>query len=345
MAILITGGAGYIGAHICVELLHEGYDIVVVDNFSTSNLEGLNRVKYITGKSFKVYNLDITDSDKIRQLFSKESIDSVIHLAGYKSVSESTATPLKYYANNIAGTITLCEVMQEFGVKRLVFSSSATVYAPSNHDGPISEDHPLGAINPYGQTKEIIEGILRNLYLSDQTWSIRILRYFNPVGAHESGQIGENPKGIPNNLMPYIAKVAGGELPVLSVYGSDYPTKDGTGIRDYIHVVDLARGHLHALKAAEASEEIDMFNLGTGRGYSVLEMVEAFERASGRSVPYILAPRRKGDTAICYADVSKAKKKLGWEAKKGINQMCHDAWQWDRRKHGSGSAGTVLLLP
>ncbi|MGY0691508.1 UDP-glucose 4-epimerase GalE [Virgibacillus sp. FSP13] len=328
MTILITGGAGYIGAHICLELLRANYEIVVVDNFSNSTPDTLERVKYMTGATFPVYHLDLLDKEGLLELFAKEGITSVIHLAGYKSVGKSTSNPLSYYANNIVGTITLCEVMQQFNVKNLVFSSSATVYAPTKHHGPISEEYPLGAINPYGKTKQIIEWMLHDLYSSDETWSIRILRYFNPVGADESGQIGENPKGVPTNLMPYMSMVALGILPYLSIYGNDYPTRDGTGIRDYIHVTDLARGHLYALENSWQSQGIDSYNLGTGKGYSVLEMVQAFEQSSGKHIPYAYAPRRNGDIAVSYADVSKAKEQLGWQATKGIASMCQDAWNW-----------------
>jgi UDP-glucose 4-epimerase len=339
LAILITGGAGYIGTHICLELLKEGYDIIVIDNFSNSNIEAVNRVSAIAERTFKVYRIDLINRYDLMQIFAKESIDSVIHLAGYKSVNESKNFPLKYYSNNIAGTITLCEVMQQFGVKNLVFSSSATVYSPSTQQAPISETHPLGAINPYGQTKQIIETILKELYSSDPTWSICILRYFNPIGAHESGQIGEDPKGVPNNLMPYISKVAIGTLPTLYIYGNDYPTHDGTGVRDYIHVEDLARGHLHALFRVINTSGIDVFNLGTGKGYSVLEMIRTFEQASGIEIPYTITARRTGDVAVCYADVKKAKEILGWEAKKGIDAMCADAWGWQQNNpDGYGDA-------
>ncbi|MBC5637999.1 UDP-glucose 4-epimerase GalE [Ornithinibacillus sp. BX22] len=331
MAILVTGGAGYIGTHLCVELLYAGYDVVVIDNFSNSNPEALRRVKRMTGKLLKIYKLDLMDKNRLAQVFSMERIDAVIHLAGYKSVSESTSTPLKYYANNIAGTINLCEVMQRNQIKRLVFSSSATVYAPTAQQAPITEEHPVGASNPYGYTKQMIEGILHGIAQSDPSWSIRVLRYFNPVGAHESGRIGEDPLGVPNNLVPYIANVAVGNLPTLFIYGNDYPTKDGTGVRDYIHVVDLAKGHLHALKKVMESIGFDTYNLGTGKGYSVLEMVKAFEEVSNKIIPYKVVSRRIGDVAICYADVSKAREKLGWEAKRDIMAMCRDTWRWKKR--------------
>lgn len=331
MSILVTGGAGYIGTHLCVELLHAGYDVVVIDNFSNSKLEALRRVKKLTGKFIKIYKMDLMDKEGLAQVFSMESIDSVIHLAGYKSVSESTSTPLKYYANNIAGTINLCEVMQRYQVKKLVFSSSATVYAPTAQQDPITEEHPLGASNPYGYTKQMIEGILHGIAQSDPAWSISVLRYFNPVGAHESGLLGEDPQGIPNNLVPYIANVAVGKLPTLFIYGNDYPTKDGTGVRDYIHVVDLARGHLYALKKVTESVGFDTYNLGTGNGYTVLEMVKVFKEVSNRMIPYEVVSRRMGDVAICYADVSKAREKLGWEAERDILAMCKDTWRWKKR--------------
>ncbi|MFS0673943.1 UDP-glucose 4-epimerase GalE [Ornithinibacillus sp. 179-J 7C1 HS] len=330
MSVLVTGGAGYIGTHICVELLQAGYDVVVIDNFSNSKMEALDRVTRITGKKIKVYKVDLIDKESLLQVFTNESIESVIHLAGYKCVSESTSTPLKYYANNITGTINLCEVMQRFHVTKLVFSSSATVYAPTTLHEPISEEHILGAINPYGHTKQMIEEILKGLYYSDPTWSISVLRYFNPVGAHESGLIGEDPKGIPNNLVPFIANVAIGKLPMLFIYGNDYPTKDGTGVRDYIHVVDLAKGHLCALEKVTQSIGFDTYNLGTGKGYTVLEMIKAFEQVSKRKIPYKIVSRRKGDVAICYADVSKAREELSWMARKNVVAMCEDTWRWQR---------------
>ncbi|WP_026909074.1 UDP-glucose 4-epimerase GalE [Paucisalibacillus globulus] len=330
MAILVTGGAGYIGSHLCLELLNAGYEVVVVDNNSTSSSDALKRVQEITRKSVTVYTVDLGKKEDLLDVFSNHTISSVIHLAGYKSVSESSSIPLTYYANNIMSTLILCEVMQMFNVKSLVFSSSATVYAPTEKNEPISESHPLGAINPYGHTKQVIEEILRYLFYSDPSWSICMLRYFNPVGAHDSGQIGENPKGIPNNLVPYITNVAAGLLPALSIYGNDYPTRDGTGIRDYIHVVDLAQGHISALKKVETTTGINAYNLGTGKGYSVLEMVRSFQNVSGREIPYIIAPRRKGDIAVSFADVTKAKEELGWEAKRGIDAMCMDAWRWQR---------------
>jgi len=330
LAVLVTGGGGYIGTHVCVELLNHGYDIVVVHNFSNSSVEGIKRVKAITGKTFKIYQTDLLHKRKLIDIFEQNSIESVIHLAGYKSVGESTEKPIKYYANNIISTINLCEIMKEFDVEKIVFSSSATVYAPSNNHQPISENFPLGATNPYGRTKLIIEHFLYDLSQSDSNWSIGVLRYFNPVGAHSSGLIGEDPKGIPNNLVPYLARVAIGKLPVLSIFGDDYPTKDGTGVRDYIHVVDLAQGHVSALRKVESTTGIDRYNLGTGKGYSVLEMVHSYEKASGRKIPYEIAPRRNGDVAICYADPSKARNELGWVAKKGLKEMCQDSWNWQQ---------------
>lgn len=329
LAILVTGGAGYIGSHTCVELLEAGYDIVVVDNLSNSKVESLNRVKEITGKDFPFYKIDLLDKAQLEVVFSEHQIDAVIHFAGLKAVGESVQIPLHYYHNNITGTLVLCEVMQASDVKKIVFSSSATVYGLPERV-PISEDFPLGATNPYGRTKLMIEEILRDLYQSDNRWSISLLRYFNPIGAHESGRIGEDPNGIPNNLMPYITQVAVGKLPELRVFGSDYPTVDGTGVRDYIHVVDLAKGHLKALEKVLAGTGIDAYNLGTGKGYSVLEVVAAFEKASGRKIPYKLVERRPGDIASCYADPKKAKKELGWAAEKGIDEMCVDSWRWQK---------------
>jgi UDP-glucose 4-epimerase len=327
MLILVTGGAGYIGSHTCVELLNSGYDIVVVDNLSNSKPEALKRVGEITGKDFKFYKADLLDGQALEKVFVENSIDAVIHFAGLKAVGESVQVPLKYYHNNVTGTLILCETMQKFGVKKLVFSSSATVYGMPERV-PISEDFPLGATNPYGRTKLIIEGILEDLYVSDSSFSIALLRYFNPVGAHESGRIGEDPNGIPNNLMPYITQVAVGRLKELNVFGSDYPTPDGTGVRDYIHVVDLAAGHLKALEKIMPATGVFKYNLGTGRGYSVLEVLKAFEKVSGKKIPYRLTERRPGDVAICYADPSKAERELGWKAQRGIEEMCADAWNW-----------------
>lgn len=329
MSILVTGGAGYIGSHTCVELLNAGYDVVVADNLSNSKYESLSRVMEITGKTLKFYEVDILDKAGLEKIFAENSIEAVIHFAGLKAVGESVRLPLYYYHNNLTGTIILCEVMNQFHVKKLVFSSSATVYGVPERM-PIREDFPLGATNPYGRTKLMIEDMLRDLYLSDTEWSISLLRYFNPIGAHESGRIGEDPNGIPNNLMPYITQVAVGKLKELSVFGSDYPTADGTGVRDYIHVVDLAKGHLKALEKIASTTGIDTYNLGTGTGYSVLEMVAAFEKASGKKVPYRISERRPGDVASCYADPAKAKNELGWTAEKGIEQMCSDSWRWQK---------------
>ncbi|MEW5323813.1 UDP-glucose 4-epimerase GalE [Geobacillus thermoleovorans] len=327
MTILVTGGAGYIGSHTCVELLNYGYDIVVVDSFYNSKLEALKRVSEITGKEFPIYNVDLLEKDELEIVFSKHPIEAVIHFAGLKAVGESVAIPLRYYHNNITGTLMLCEVMQAYGVKKIVFSSSATVYGTPERV-PISEDFPLQATNPYGRTKLMIEEILRDLYVSDNEWSIALLRYFNPIGAHPSGRIGEDPNGIPNNLMPYITQVAVGKLPELRVFGNDYPTVDGTGVRDYIHVVDLAIGHVKALEKVMNTTGVEAYNLGTGRGYSVLELVSAFEKVTGIKIPYKIVDRRPGDVAICYADPTKAKEELGWVATRGIEEMCRDAWRW-----------------
>mgnify|MGYP001948524484 FL=1 len=330
MKVLVTGGAGYIGSHTCVELLDAGYELVIVDNFSNSKPEVLNRIKEITGKDFKFYEVDLLDKDGLEAVFAENEIDAVIHFAGLKAVGESVKIPLRYYHNNITGTIILCELMEKYGVKKMVFSSSATVYGMPDRV-PISEDFPLRATNPYGRTKLMIEEILRDLAVTDEKWSIALLRYFNPIGAHPSGRIGEDPNGIPNNLMPYITQVACGKLKELKVFGNDYPTKDGTGVRDYIHVVDLARGHLKALEKVANTTGVDAYNLGTGTGYSVLEVINAFEKASGQKVPYVITDRRPGDVAICYADPTKAKNELGWVAEKGIYEMCADSWNWQSK--------------
>lgn len=327
MTILVTGGAGYIGSHTCVELLKAGYDVAVVDNFVNSKPEALKRVQDITGKTFKIFNIDLLDEEKLETVFINNNIEAVIHFAGLKAVGESVHLPLEYFHNNITSTVTLCKVMQKYGVKNLVFSSSATVYGMTEKV-PIIEDSPLFATNPYGRTKLMIEEMLRDLYEADNSWRIAILRYFNPIGAHESGLIGEDPNGIPNNLMPYITQVAVGKLKELSIYGSGYQTKDGTGIRDYIHVVDLAKGHLKALEKVAASIGIEAYNLGTGNGYSVLEMVRAFEEVSGVNISYKITDPRPGDVAICYADPAKAYHELGWRAEKGIEEMCKDSWRW-----------------
>ncbi|MFD2331465.1 UDP-glucose 4-epimerase GalE [Cohnella sp. GCM10020058] len=327
MAILVTGGAGYIGSHTCVELLESGYDVVVVDNLSNSSEESLNRVRKITGREITFYRMDLLDREQLESVFKVHNIEAVVHFAGSKAVGESVALPLKYYENNLISTINLCQVMQENDVKRLVFSSSATVYAPSDY-GAVAEGFPLTASNPYGRTKWMIEEMLRDLYVSDQTWSIVLLRYFNPVGAHPSGLIGEHPNGRPNNLMPYITQVAIGRLDQVHVYGNDYPTHDGTGVRDYIHVMDLANGHLKAIERVMSTTGSEAYNLGTGRGYSVLEIIQAFQIESGCPIPYSLVERRAGDIAVCYADPSKARDELGWVATRGIEEMCADAWRW-----------------
>ncbi|WP_318505211.1 UDP-glucose 4-epimerase GalE [Bacillus sp. T3] len=330
MAILITGGAGYIGSHTTVELLEAGYDIIVVDNMSNSKKESLTRVSQITGQRFKFYNIDLLDEGKLEKVFLDNSIDAVVHFAGFKAVGESVKLPLSYYHNNIASSLILFRIMKKYYVKKLVFSSSATVYGIPE-TVPISEEFPLSALNPYGRTKLMIEEILRDLNASDPSWSIALLRYFNPIGAHGSGLIGEDPQGIPNNLMPYITQVAVGKLKELQVYGNNYPTKDGTGVRDYIHVVDLAKGHLQALKKVFSNIGINAYNLGTGNGYSVLEMVAAFEKASGVKIPYKIVNPRQGDAAICYADPTKAKMDLDWVAEKGIEEMCKDSWRWQSK--------------
>ncbi len=330
MAVLVTGGAGFIGSHTAVELLNSGREIVILDNFSNSNPEVLNRIKAISGKDFTFVLADLLDRDAIELVFQKYNIDSVIHFAGLKAVGESVSIPLKYYHNNITGTLILCEVMAKYGVKRLIFSSSATVYGKPE-SVPIRETFPLSTTNPYGATKLMIEGILADLVVSDPEWSISCLRYFNPIGAHESGMIGEDPNGIPNNLVPYISKVAIGELECLSVFGDDYETHDGTGVRDYIHVVDLAQAHLAALCEAEKRNGIDYFNIGTGIGYSVLDIVKAYEKASGVKINYKIVDRRPGDIGECYADPSKSADILGWRAKYDLNKMCVDAYNWQSK--------------
>ncbi|MEH7011475.1 UDP-glucose 4-epimerase GalE [Neobacillus niacini] len=327
MKILITGGAGYIGSHTCVELLNAGYEIVVVDNLSNSKPEALNRVRQLTGKDFKFYRANLLDITALDEIFSENQIDAVIHFAGLKSVGESVNLPLWYYNNNITGTLRLCEVMKKYGVKKIVFSSSATVYGIPEAV-PLSEECLLGATNPYGRTKQMIEEIFRDLNVSDPEWSVALLRYFNPIGAHNSGRIGEDPNGTPNNLLPYIAQVAVGKLNELKVFGNDYLTKDGTGIRDYIHVVDLALGHIRALEKVLGSKGIEAYNLGTGIGYSVLEMIDAFEKVSGMKIPYRIIERRPGDIGICYANPLKAKNELDWVAVRGIEEMCEDSWRW-----------------
>lgn len=330
MAVLVTGGAGYIGSHTCVELLNAGEEIIILDNFVNSKPEALNRIKAITGKDFRFYEADLLNKEAIDKVFAENSIDAVIHFAGLKAVGESVMQPIRYYHNNITGTLNLCNVMQAHNVKNMVFSSSATVYGTPK-TVPIDETFPLSTTNPYGSTKLMIEQILRDIYTADNEWSIALLRYFNPIGAHKSGLIGEDPNGIPNNLMPYIAQVAIGKLECLGVFGNDYPTHDGTGVRDYIHVVDLSLGHLKALAKIRKDKGVDAYNLGTGKGYSVLDVVAAFEKASGKKVKYQIKPRRPGDIAECYANPEKAKKLLGWEAIYGIEEMCRDSWNFTQK--------------
>ncbi|MEA2109416.1 MAG: UDP-glucose 4-epimerase GalE [Pseudomonadota bacterium] len=327
MNILVTGGTGYIGSHTCLELLHAGHQVIVVDNLSNSKETSLIRVQELTGKTLVFHQVDLLDKPALERVFAAQPIDAVIHFAGLKAVGESVEIPLSYYHNNITGTINLCEVMKNHRVKTLVFSSSATVYGDPR-TVPIKEDFPLGPTNPYGRSKLMIEEILQDLYRAEQQWSIALLRYFNPVGAHESGRIGEDPNGIPNNLLPFISQVAVGKLQKLAVFGNDYPTSDGTGVRDYIHVVDLAIGHLRALEKLSANPGIFTCNLGTGQGYSVLEMIHAFEKSSGQKVPYEIVGRRAGDIATCYADPSLARNELGWTAQRGIEAMTADAWRW-----------------
>ena len=329
MKILVTGGAGFIGSHTCVELLNSGYEIAVLDNLCNSNIKSLERVKEITGKSFNFYETDLLDYDSTDKVFKSEKFDAVIHFAGLKAVGESVEKPLLYYHNNLTGTLNLLDIMRKNGIFNIVFSSSATVYG-SPERLPIKEDFPLSTTNPYGSTKLIIEGILKDLYKADRRFSVTILRYFNPIGAHESGKIGEDPKGIPNNLMPYIQQVAIGKLPILSVFGNEYPTKDGTGVRDYIHVVDLSIAHVKAVEKKSGKQGVFVYNIGTGNGYSVLEMIKAFEKASGKEVKYKICPNRPGDIAACYADPSKAEKELGWKAERGLDEMCRDGWKWQK---------------
>ena len=327
MRILVTGGAGYIGSHTCVELLNAGHDLVVVDNLVNSNAESLRRVQELTGRSLDFHRVDLLDRPALEAVFDQAPIDAVIHFAALKAVGESVRMPLAYYHNNVTGTLILCQVMQQFGVKTIVFSSSATVYGLPERV-PITEAMPLAATNPYGRTKLMIEEILRDVAVADPEWRVALLRYFNPVGAHPSGRIGEDPRGTPNNLVPYIAQVAVGKLPELLVYGDDYPTPDGTGVRDYIHVVDLAVGHLKALERLRASPGVLTYNLGTGRGYSVLEALAAFERAYGRQLPYRVVGRRAGDVAESYADPTLANRELGWAARRSLDEMCADTWRW-----------------
>ena len=327
MKILVTGGAGYIGSHTCVELLNAGYEIVVLDNLSNSCEKSLDVVKEITGKDFPFYNVDLLDYDATSKVFDENKIDGVIHFAGLKAVGESVRIPIRYYHNNITGTLNLIDIMEKHEVYNIVFSSSATVYGKPE-TVPITEDFPLSTTNPYGSTKLMLENILRDVFVSNDKWSVTLLRYFNPIGAHKSGKMGEDPKGIPNNLLPYVAQVAVGKLEYVHVFGSDYDTKDGTGVRDYIHVVDLALGHLKSIEKNSGKPGVYTYNLGTGNGYSVLEIVKAFSEACGKELPYKLEPRRPGDISECFADPKKAREELGWEAKRGIAEMCEDAWRW-----------------
>ena len=330
MKVFVTGGAGYIGSHTVVELLNEGHDVIIADNLSNSSYDVIDRIAEITGKTVKFYQIDVCDKDAVRRVFEENEIDLAIHFAGLKAVGESVRIPLKYYRNNLDSTLTLLEVMKEKGVNKIIFSSSATVYGDPK-SLPVKEDFPLSTTNPYGTTKLFIERILQDAAAADKDLSVVILRYFNPVGAHESGLIGEDPVGIPNNLTPYIARVASGDLPCVNVFGSDYDTKDGTGVRDYIHVVDLAKGHVASLKKLSEAG-VHIYNLGTGVGYSVLEVIEAFEKACGKKLPVVMAPRRAGDIAAVYASAEKAKKELGWEAKLGLDEMCSSLWRFRRKR-------------
>ncbi len=328
MNILVTGGAGYIGSHTCLELLKKGYEVTVIDNLCNSSQESLRRVQELTGKVLRFYQGDVRDEDLLETIFRENQIGCVIHFAGLKAVGESVAQPWRYYDNNLNSTLVLTKVMERHDVKRLIFSSSATVYTPGS-PMPLNEESPTGGCtNPYGWTKYITEQILSGMAFADKDWAVVLLRYFNPIGAHESGRIGEDPRGIPNNLMPYLSQVAVGRREKLSVFGNDYPTPDGTGVRDYIHVVDLAKGHVAAVAYAAANTGCEVFNLGTGTGYSVLDMVKAFEKTNGVPIPYAIAPRRPGDVAVCYADPAKSREKLGWQAEKTLEDMCADTWRW-----------------
>lgn len=327
MKILVTGGAGYIGSHTCVELLNAGYEIAVLDNLCNSCEKSLDAVKKITGKDFPFYNVDLLDYDAVNKVFDENSFDTVIHFAGLKAVGESTQIPLRYYHNNITGTLNLVDIMEKHGVFNIVFSSSATVYGMPK-TVPITEDFPLSTTNPYGSTKLMLENILTDVFKANNKWSVTLLRYFNPIGAHKSGTMGEDPKGIPNNLLPYVAQVAVGKLEKVHVFGNDYPTHDGTGVRDYIHVVDLACGHLKAVEHKTGKSGVHIYNLGTGNGYSVLEIIAAFGKACGKEIPYQIDPRRPGDIAECYADPAKAARELCWKAERGIEEMCADSWRW-----------------
>lgn len=330
MTVLVTGGAGYIGSHTCVELLNSGYNVIILDNLINSNRESLKRIEEISGKKVVFYCGDVRDRSLLDEIFAENEIDSVIHFAGLKAVGESCEKPLEYYDNNVGGAITLCEAMREAGCKKLVFSSSATVYG-LNNPAPLKEEMQVGGtINPYGTTKYFIERILTDLAAAEASWSICLLRYFNPIGAHSSGRIGENPNGIPNNIMPYITQVAVGKLEKLNVLGNDYDTPDGTGVRDYIHVVDLAAGHVKALERADSTTGCSTYNLGTGKGYSVFELINAFEKATGQKINYQIAPRRDGDLAVSYSDPSKAERELGWKAERDLVKMCEDSWRWQK---------------
>lgn len=333
MKILVTGGTGYIGSHTCVELLNKGHEVVVFDNLFNSQIDVVDKIKKITGKEIAFYKADMLDKESMRPIFEEHKIDAVIHFAGLKAVGESVQKPLLYYHNNLTGTLQLCELMNEYNCKKIIFSSSATVYgAPKTV--PIKEDFPLSTTNPYGTTKLMLERILSDFCVADPDWSVVLLRYFNPIGAHESGLIGERPNGIPNNLMPYITQVAIGKLPCLGVFGNDYDTPDGTGVRDYIHVVDLAKGHVNAIEKVVSSTGVNIYNLGTGNGYSVLDIVKAFEAANGVHIPYEIKPRRAGDIATCYADATKAKEELGWEAEYDLQKMCRDSWRFTQMVFG-----------
>lgn len=327
MAVLVTGGAGFIGSHTCIELLEAGYGVVVVDNLCNSSEEAIRRVEEITGKKIRFYQADLLDREAMERIFEQEEIESVIHFAGLKAVGESVQKPLEYYYNNITGTLILCDVMRQHGVKKIVFSSSATVYG-SPKSVPIKEDFPLSVTNPYGRTKLMLEEILRDFHTADPEWNVILLRYFNPVGAHKSGRIGEDPKGIPNNLTPYITQVVVGKLKEVGVFGNDYATPDGTGVRDYIHVMDLAAGHVKALDMLKKDSQVRIYNLGTGKGYSVLEVIQAFSKAAGKDIPYAIKPRRAGDIAECYADSSLAERELGWKAERTLDEMCEDSLRW-----------------
>ena len=328
MKILVTGGAGYIGSHTCVELLNSGYEVVVMDNLYNASAKALDRVQQITGKTLTFYEADMLDQPAMDKIFEAEKPDAVIHFAGYKAVGESVVKPIEYYHNNMTGTLLLCDTMRKHGVKNIIFSSSATVYGDTL-EIPITEECPKQSpTNPYGQTKTMLEQVLMDIHRADPEWNVTLLRYFNPIGAHKSGLIGEDPKGIPNNLLPYVAQVAIGKLKCVGVFGNDYDTPDGTGVRDYIHVVDLARGHVKAIEKFKENKGVLIYNLGTGNGYSVLQVIEAFGKACGKKIPYEIKPRRAGDIATCYCDPSKAKRELGWEAEYGIDEMCADSWKW-----------------